>query len=59
MRHTTASLLICVLLLTGCATTTPGAAPATKPGNIKEWMAHQSRAKKKAFLGALAGAAPP
>jgi hypothetical protein len=53
MRHATASLLICVLLLTGCATTTP----ASKPGNIKEWMAHQSRAKKKAMFGALAGAA--
>lgn len=52
MRHATASLLICVLLLTGCATTTP----ASKPGNIKEWMAHQSRARKKAMLGALGGA---
>lgn len=57
MRNATASLLICVLLLTGCVTTTPHAAPAAKPNNIKDWMAHQSRAKKKALVGALIGAA--
>lgn len=57
MRHVTASLLIGVFLVSGCATTTPGVTPASKPGNIKEWMANQSRAKKKAVLGALAGAA--
>lgn len=58
MRHVTASLLICALLFTtGCATTTPNASPAAKPGNIKDWMAQQSRAKKKALVGALVGAA--
>lgn len=57
MRHATASLLICVVLISGCATTAPNATPAAKPGNIKEWMALQSRAKKKALVGALVGAA--
>jgi hypothetical protein len=57
MRQITASLLICVLLTAGCATTAPRATPAAKPGNIKQWMALQSRAKKTAVLGALIGAA--
>lgn len=57
MRHATALLLICVLFISGCATTTPSTTPAAKPANIKEWMAQQSRAKKKAIIGALVGAA--
>lgn len=57
MRQTTAFFLICVLLTTGCATTPRPATPAAKPRNIKEWMAQQSRAKKRAVVGALIGAA--
>ena len=57
MRQVTASLLICALLASGCATTSPGATPAAKPGNVKEWLALQSRGKKKAMVGALIGAA--
>ena len=58
MRTAIASLLICTLLVSGCATTTPNAAaPAAKPANIKEWVGQQSRAKKKAIVGALVGAA--
>lgn len=57
MRQTTASFLICVLLAAGCVTAPQQTTPAAKPGNIKEWMAQQSRAKKKALVGALLGAA--
>lgn len=57
MRNATASVLICVLLVSGCATTARNATPAAKPGNIKEWVGQQSRAKKKALVGALVGAA--
>jgi hypothetical protein len=57
MRYATASILLCALLFTGCTTTAPNATPAAKPGNIKDWMAQQSRAKKKALVGALIGAA--
>lgn len=56
MRHGVASLLICVLLFTACATAPgPKATPAAKPSNVKEWMALQSRAKKKAIAGAIVG----
>lgn len=57
MRHTTALLLICALAVSGCATTTAPQQPASKARNVKEWMAQQSRAKKKAIAGALIGAA--
>jgi outer membrane lipoprotein SlyB len=59
MKQGIASILIAALLLSACATTTPSpkaGAPA-KPSNIKEWMARQSRAKKKAIVGALLGGA--
>lgn len=58
MRNSIALLLICALLAGGCATTPPAQQKAnvTKPGNIKEWMALQSRAKKHAIAGALVGA---
>lgn len=58
MRHGISLLLICTLLISGCATSgTPNTDTASKPGNVKEWMSRQSRAKKKAFVGALIGAA--
>lgn len=56
MRHGMASLLICTILFTACATApTPNATPAAKPANVKEWMAGQSRARKKAIVGAIVG----
>jgi hypothetical protein len=58
MRQITASILICVLVTAGCATAPRPATPAAKkPGNIKEWMAQQSRGKRSAFVGALIGVA--
>jgi hypothetical protein len=56
MRYRIASLLVCTLLFTACATApAPPAAPAAKPSNVKQWLAGQSRAKKKAIAGALIG----
>jgi uncharacterized membrane protein len=55
MKQSIASLLIFSLLLTACATTTPKNAQ-TKPANIKEWLATQSRPKSHAIAGAFAGA---
>jgi outer membrane lipoprotein SlyB len=58
MRNRIAFLLIGALLLSSCATTpAPNATPAAKPGSIKEWMALQSRAKKRAIVGFVIGAA--
>ena len=59
MRKSIGSLLVCTILMSGCATvpSTQPKATITKPGNIKEWMALQSRAKKRALVGALVGAA--
>lgn len=59
MKQGLTSILIGALLIAACATTTPppGGAPPQKPSNIKEWMAHQSRPKKKAIVGALIGGA--
>lgn len=58
MKQITAFLLTGTMLLSACATTAPSpkANSAPKPKNIKEWMAVQSRAKKKAIIGALIGA---
>ncbi|PYQ27622.1 MAG: hypothetical protein DMF56_19360 [Acidobacteria bacterium] len=46
------------MLLSACVTTAPSSKANTppRPNNIKEWMALQSRAKKKALIGALIGA---
>ncbi|MEA2465483.1 MAG: hypothetical protein QOJ98_3230 [Acidobacteriota bacterium] len=56
MRYGTAFLLVCTLFVNACATGTApnGGAP---PANVKEWMALQSRAKKKAIGGFIIGAA--
>jgi outer membrane lipoprotein SlyB len=56
MRRGIASLVIGALLVSGCATTAPSpqAGPAAKPGTVKEWM--QSRSKKGAVIGFIAGA---
>jgi len=56
MKQSIASLLIFSLLLTACATTTPPKNAQTKPANVKEWLATQSRAKSHAIVGAFAGA---
>jgi hypothetical protein len=57
MRAGIASLLVCALLFTACATTpaNTNAAQPAKPSNIKDWMAQQSRAKRKAIVGAVVG----
>ena len=57
MRPGIASLLICTLLMAGCATTpaTKSGSPA-KPGSVKEWLALQSRAKRNAIIGGIIGA---
>lgn len=56
MRQSIVSLLICTLLLGGCATTKPASAPAAgKPENVKEWIT-QNHSRKKTVIGALAGA---
>lgn len=56
MRAGIASLLVCILLCTACATAlSPEPAQPAKPSNIKEWMAQQSRAKRKAIVGAVIG----
>lgn len=58
MRHGIASLLVCSLLFSACATAPgPNATAPAKPANVKEWMALQSRAKKKAIIGAGVGLA--
>ncbi len=58
MRNGIASLLVCSLLFTACATApTPNAGAVSKPANIKDWMALQSRAKRKAIVSALIGGA--
>lgn len=59
MKNAVASLLICSVLAGGCATAPPAHSQnnIAKPGNIKEWMALQSRAKRRALVGALIGAA--
>ncbi len=56
MRNGIASLLVCTVLLSACASTpAPKGAPPAKPSNIKDWMSHQSRAKKKAIIGGIVG----
>lgn len=57
MRTTTASFLLSVLLFTGCATVTGPPVLTAKPNNVKDWIASQSRARKRAMVGALVGAA--
>ncbi|HEY0373096.1 MAG TPA: hypothetical protein VGD79_13915 [Thermoanaerobaculia bacterium] len=57
MRKTTALVLISVLLFTGCATMKQPPVLTQKPSNVKDWMASQSRARKRAMVGALIGAA--
>lgn len=54
MKRETASLLICAVLFTACATA-PAANHAAKPTNIKQWLALQSRAKRSAIVGAIVG----
>ena len=49
MKKTIASVLV-TLLLSACATTP--AQNAAQPSNVKEWLALQSRAKKKRPQGA-------
>lgn len=56
MRQGIVCLLIGALLISGCATTS-APRPADKPATIKDWMAQQSRARKKAAIGFLIGAA--
>jgi hypothetical protein len=49
--------LICALLFSACATSPARNAGApVKPANVKEWLAGQSRAKKKAMVGFVVGA---
>jgi len=56
MRHGIASLLIITLLFTACATApAPQPGQTTKPANLKDWMAVQSRARRKALAGAIIG----
>jgi hypothetical protein len=57
MRERIASFLICSVLFTACATTTPPAnnAPGEKPANVKEWLAKQSRPKSSAIIGGIIG----
>jgi hypothetical protein len=56
MRHGIATLLICTLLVSSCATAPATRVnPAAKPANIKEWLALQSRSKRSAIAGALVG----
>lgn len=55
MRHGIASLLICTLLSTACATAPGPKGPAAKPANVKQWLSQQSRAKKNAIAGAVIG----
>jgi hypothetical protein len=58
MKNRIVSLLICSLLLSACATTPrPSATAPARAANIKEWMGQQSRAKKKAIVGAIVGGA--
>ncbi len=57
MRRQLASLLVCTVLISGCATGTTPTKSAAKPSNVKEWVALQSRARKKAMVGFLVGAA--
>jgi len=60
MKKISSILLIATLLVSSCATTPSShmsGTPPTKPASIKDWMAIQSRAKKKALVGALIGAA--
>ena len=58
MKRRLACLLLCPLLLLGCASTGPtsSAAAQAAPRNVKEWLGQQSRAKRGAILGAITGA---
>lgn len=56
MKQSIASLLIFSLLLAACATAPQPKNGQTKPANVKEWLATQSRAKNHAIVGAFAGA---
>jgi hypothetical protein len=55
MRQRIASILVCTVLFTACATTTATNAPKAKPKNVKEWLAQQSRANRGAIAGAIIG----
>lgn len=54
MKNGIASLMIAMLLVTGCASAPAGT--TQKPSNVKEWLAKQSRSKRKAILFGVAGA---
>jgi hypothetical protein len=56
VRNGIASILICTLLVSACATAPgPHGTTPAKPASIKEWMAMQSRAKRNAIAGAIVG----
>lgn len=54
MRQPIALLLACTILFSACATAP--AKNAGAPANVKEWLALQSRARKKAAVGFVIGA---
>lgn len=55
MKRRLASILICSVLFTACATTAPPANSAKeKPKNVKEWIA-QNRSHRGAATGAMVG----
>lgn len=56
MRQRIASVLICTILFTACATTpATNTASTQKPKNVKEWLAKQSRPKSNAIIGGVIG----
>jgi outer membrane lipoprotein SlyB len=56
MRQRIASVLICTILFTACATTPVTKTASTeKPKNVKEWLAKQSRPKSNAIIGGIIG----
>jgi len=54
MKQRIASVLICTLLFTACATA-PATKTGEKPKNVKEWLATQSRPKRNAIIGGVIG----
>lgn len=56
MKQRIASVLICTLLFSACATTGVKNTTSTeKPKNVKEWLAKQSRPKGHAIIGGILG----
>jgi hypothetical protein len=56
MKQRIASVLICTILFTACATTPAANTTSTqKPTNVKEWLAKQSRPKSGAIIGGFVG----